>query len=257
MVMNPLVIGSIVFACALGGALIGNWLRTVLPAHHLDGESRDSVKVGIGLIATMTALVLGLVTASAKSSFEAVNTMVRTTAIEILTLDRALARYGPDTGEIRSALRDVVASRVETIWPEASSQPPDLDPLSSGAASRTEAILGRIRTLTPRNDMQKALQARAADLGEKLLQARWLIIAGMATSVPLPFLVILVFWLTFTFVSFGLFAPRNETVRVVLFVCALSIGSAVFLILELDGPFDGLLRVSPGPMRYVLSHMNQ
>jgi len=247
----------IVFASTLGGALVGNWLRTTLPEHHLNDQSRDTVKLGIGLIATMTALVLGLVTASAKSSFDAVDTAVKHTAMDILTLDRLLARYGPETGEIRGALQHALASRIDMIWPQSSSRPVHLDPIRSGAASEVEKLADGIRGLTPRDDSQRSLQSRALDLAEALLQARWLYFAGGGTSVPLPFLVVLLFWLMITFASFGLFAPRNATVLVVLFVCALSVGSAVFLILEMDGPFDGLLKVSADPLRYAHAHLNQ
>jgi len=252
--MNPTLAGMIVCACTLGGVLLGMWLRTTLPKHHLDNESRDTVRLGAGLIATITALVLGLVTASAKSSFDTVNTAVKQTAIDILTLDRLLARYGPETREIRGALQHNVASRTDMIWPEGSSQPAQLDPL--GAAATVEGLTEQIHALTPRDDSQRSLQSRAQDLFEALLRARW-IIAGGGTSVPLPFLVILLFWLTITFASFGLFAPWNAMVMGVLFLCALSVGGAVFLIAEMDGPFDGLLKVSADPMRYALAHINQ
>ena len=231
------------------------WLRTALPEHHLNNESRDTVKLGAGLIATMTALVLGLVTASAKSSFDNVNTAVKQTAVDILTLDRILARYGPETREIRGTVQHVVASRIDMIWPQGSSQPTQLDPL--GAAATVEGLADQIRALMPRNDSQRALQSRAQDLFEALLRARWIMFGGGGTSVPLPFLVVLLFWLTLTFASFGLFAPRNATVITVLFVCALSVGGAVFLIAEMDGPFDGLLKASAEPMRYALAHLNQ
>jgi hypothetical protein len=143
------------------------------------------------------------------------------------------------------------------MWPQNSSRPADLDPIRSGATAGAERLAGAIRDLTPRDDSQRSLQSRAAQLGEEILQARWLAFAGVGTSVPLPFLAILLFWLTITFASFGLFAPRNGTVLVVLFVCAVSVGSAVFLILELDGPFDGLLKVPADPLRYALTHLNQ
>lgn len=255
--MNPTIVGLIVVACTFGGALVGMWLRTVLPEHHLDAESRDVVKVGIGLVATMTALVLGLVTASAKSSFDTMDSAVKQTAVEVLTLDRVLARYGSETGEIRKGMQRTVGARVDMIWPQGSTKPANLDPMRSGKGSETEGLAGAIRALTPRDDAQRALQARALDRAEALLQARWLVLAGTEASVPVPFLVILVFWLTMTFASFGLFAPRHTTVLVVLFVCALSVGSAVFLVLEMDTPFDGLLKISAEPFRYTLAHLNQ
>ena len=255
--MNPTIVGLIVFLCTFGGALLGMWVRTIVPEHHLDAESRDVVKVGIGLIATMTALVLGLVLASAKSSFETVDAAVKTTAVEVLTLDRLLARYGAETGAIRQGLQRGLGARIDLIWPQGAAQRADFDPLRSGAVAQTESLPATIRALTPRDDAQRALQARALDLTEALLQARWLVFAGTQPSVPVPFLVILVFWLTITFASFGLFAPRHATVFVVLCVCALSVGSAVFLILEMDTPFDGVLKVSAEPLRYALAHLNQ
>jgi len=253
--MNPTIVGLIVFTCTFAGALLGMWLRTVLPEHHFNAESRDTVKVGVGLIATMTALVLGLVTASAKSSFDNVNTAVKQTAVDILTLDRILARYGPETREIRGTLQQVVANRTDMIWPQGSSQLAQLDPL--GVAATVEGLGDQIRALTPRDDSQRSLQSRAQDLFEALLRARWIMFGGGGTSVPLPFLVVLLFWLTLTFASFGLFAPRNAMVIGVLFVCALSVGGAVFLIAEMDGPFDGLLKASAEPMHYALAHLNQ
>lgn len=255
--MNPTKIGIITFAFAFGGVVLGLWLRSALPKHHLDEDSKDSVKLGIGLIATMTALVLGLVTASAKSSFDAVDNAVKETAVQLLALDRVLARYGPETGQIRGQLKQAVGERIDMIWPSDSSRPRALDPTASGMAPRVEALADAIRSLKPHDDLQRALQTRAVDLAEALLQARWLATAGSEASVPLPFLVVLLFWLTVTFASFGLFAPRNGTVIVVLFVCALSIGGALFLVLELDGPFDGLLRVSPDPLRFAYTHINR
>jgi len=253
--MNPTLIGAIVFACTLGGVLLGMWLRAVLPEQHLTNESRDTVRLGAGLIATMTALVLGLVTASAKSSFDTMSAAVKTTAVDILTLDRFLARYGSETREIRGTLQDVIANRVDMIWPEGSSRPTVVDPLVTAATA--EGIADRVRSLTPRNDSQRALQSHALALVESLLRARWLVYASGGSSVPLPFLVVLLFWLTLTFASFGLFAPRNATVITVLLVCALSVGGAVFLIAEMDGPFDGVLKVSAEPLRYTIAHLNQ
>ena len=253
--MNPTLIGIIVFACTLGGVLLGMWLRTVLPERHLNNESRDTVRLGAGLIATMTALVLGLVTASAKSSFDTMSTTVKTTAVDILTFDRLLARYGSETHEIRGTLQDITASRVDMIWPEGSSRPTVVDPLGTAAAA--EGIADRVRGLMPRDDSQRALQSQALALIESVLRTRWLVYASGGSSIPLPFLVVLLFWLTITFASFGLFAPRNITVISVLFVCALSVGGAVFLIAEMDGPFDGVLKVSAEPMRYTLLHLNK
>jgi hypothetical protein len=170
--MNGSVVGIIVLVCTFGGALIGAWLRKALPGHHLDSDSRDTIKVSIGLIATMTALLLGLVTTSAKSSFDTMDTAVKQTAIQILTLDRLLACYGPETNEIRKGLQHGVGTRVDMIWPQDSSKPANINPIPSGAASMAEAFADAVRALKPSNDTQRNLQSRAVDIGESLLQAR-------------------------------------------------------------------------------------
>jgi hypothetical protein len=252
--VNASVVGIIVFACAFGGALLGMWLRKALPEHHFDAESRDTVKVGIGLIATMTALVLGLVTASAKGSFDEMNTAVKQFAIQVLALDRALARYGPETGVIRQGLQQAIEARIDSIWPSESSTPVSLDPLGG---QKAEGLSDAIMRLQPQDESQQVFQSQALDLGEAILQERWLVIADAGTSIPLPFLTILIFWLTITFISFGLFAPWNGVVLTVLFVCALSVGSSVFLVLEMDGPFEGLLKASADPLRAAVAHMKQ
>ncbi len=253
--MNPTAIGVLVFLCTFGGALGGIWLRTALPTHHLSDDAKDTVKVGIGLVATMTALVLGLITASAKTTFDALDTAVKHTAADVLALDRTLARYGPETKGPRQALYDAVGQRLEMTWPQESSRAAKLD--LPDMARGGEQIVSQIRGLTPQNDEQRWLQSRALDLSEALLNARWIIVSTIGQTVPAPFLTVLAFWLTITFASFGLFAPRNATVIAVLLVCALSVGAAIFLVLEMDGPFDGLIRISPDPLRYAHARINQ
>jgi Protein of unknown function (DUF4239) len=253
--MTPTVIGTLVFVCTFGGALVGLWLRAALPDQHLSDDSKDTVKVGIGLIATMTALVLGLVTASAKSSFDALNTAVKHTAADVLALDRTLARYGPESKAVRETLAQVIAQRLETTWPQHSSPVARLDHLEVTRGG--EGLVEQIRGLAPQNENQRWLQAHAVALSEALLDARWVVVSSVGTSVPGPFLVVLVFWLTMIFVSFGLFAPRNATVIVALCVCALSVAGAIFLILEMDSPFEGLMKISPDPLRYAYARINQ
>jgi len=253
--VNPALIGFIVFACTLAGAFAGTWLHKRLPEHHFNSESKDSVKLCVGLIATMTALVLGLVTADAKNHFDSVNAAVNHTAVDVLTLDRLLARYGPETREIRATLQRAVALRIDLIWPQGRSRQAELDP--SKTSHDIEAVPDRIRALKPHDEVQESLKGRAAELSESLLQTRWLSASEVEPSVQMTFVVILLFWLSITFTIFGLLAPGNATVRTVFFVCAVSVGSAMFLVLELDGPFHGLIRVSAAPMRFALAHLNQ
>ena len=253
--MNPIEIALIVFACVFGGALIGMALRVLLPEHHLSEDTKDVVKLGVGLIATMTALVLGLMIATAKSSYDTQDDAVKHTAAKVLLLDRMLSSYGPETKEARELLRRTVASRLQAIWPEDRAQRPPLDAPETVLADR--GIEARILQLSPQNDGQRWLQTQALRVGRDIMETRWLVLGSLGSSIPVQFLVLVVFWLVIIFGSFGLFAPRNATVVAVLFLCALSVAGSLFLILEMDRPFEGLMRLSSAPWRYTLSHLGQ
>lgn len=231
------------------------WLRSLLPDHHLSSESRDSVKAGIGLVATITALVLGLVTASAKSSFDNLDGAVKHFAGDLMSLDRTLARYGAATGEIRADLKRALAQRIEQIWPSGHAHATARDPAASTRGM--ESIAAKIRGLAPQSDDQRALRDRAVMLAEAMLDARWTVFAGASGSIPVAFLVTLAFWLTVTFTSFGMLAPRNATVIGTLFISSLSVAGAVFLILEMEAAFDGVIRISPDPLRFALDHLGK
>jgi hypothetical protein len=252
--MSPWTMGCLVLACTFGGALLGMWLRRLVPDGHVSDAAWDTAKLGIGLVATMTALLLGLVTASAKSSFDEMGNTIRHTAAELLTLDRSLGKYGPETKEIREAVKLGVARRIEETWPQDGA---DLELAMAEDTPMIEAIGDRIRALSPESEVQRDLRARALGLIDRILESRWLVLSGRRSSIPVLFLTALTAWLTVTFTIFGVFAPRNSTVVTILFVCALSVASAVFLILEMDGPFEGVLRVSPDPLLFALSRLGQ
>ena len=213
------------------------------------------VRLGMGLVATMTALLLGLVTASAKSTFDSQDTAVRNSAANILTLDRHLARYGPETTATRDLIRRALAYRIETLWPTNGSGGTGLD--VSKTTPPIEEIENQILRLSPGNDEQRWLKTESLKLSEEVVKTRWRVLGAGSGAVPRPFLVVVIFWLAVTFTSFGLYAPRNATVLAVLFMAATAVAAAVFLILELDGPLDGLIRIPSGPLRYALTQLGQ
>ena len=251
--MNPSIVGFVVFTVAMSGALFGLWLAKRIPDHELDSHSRDSIKLAVGLIATMTALVLGLVTASAKSTFDSLTDAVKTSASDLLTLDRTLARYGPEAEQIRANLRRAAEIRRDMTWPSDSSAASRQDVLQQ--ASGTEEIGNQILALVPADAVQTELKGRAVAHAERMLEARWFLVSGKSSSVPLPFLVVLILWIAVSFTIYGVLSPSNRTVISAFAACALSVGTAMFLILEMDGPFAGVLTVSGDPWRRAVEQL--
>ena len=251
--MNYIAIRLIVFACVFGGALFGMLLRGVLPEQHLSADSKDTVRLGMGLIGTMTALVLGLLVASAKSYYDNQSSELTEMSAKIVLLDRVLAHYGPETKEARDLLQGAVARTLDRLWPQDSREHPQMEPTATGG----EIVLDKIQELSPKNDTQRTLQAQALNMAIDLGKMRWLMFEQGGSSISMPLLATLVFWLAIIFSSFGLFAPRNATAIATLFVCALSVSGAIFLILEMYTPFEGLMQISSAPLRNALAHLGQ
>lgn len=253
--MSAFSLGSLTFVCAFGGALAGSYVRHLLPPTHLSKESQDVMRLGMGLVATMTALLLGLVTASARSTFDSQDGAIRTGAANILALDRLLARYGPETAPTRELLRQTLAHRIQALWPDDGSQGEGLR--SAPPAPAVEGIENQILELSPATDTQRWFKSEALKLSEDVMKSRWRILSSQGGTVPMAFLAVVIFWLTVTFASFGLYAQPNASVIAVLFVSSLSVAAAVFLLIELDGPFEGLIKISSAPMRFALSQLGQ
>ena len=242
-------------ACIFGGALLGMVLGKVVPPEHLSSDSRDAIKIGAGMISLMAALVLGLLVSSAKNNFDATNAAITQGSARVILLDRVLARYGAESEDVRRDLRSGVETNIAMLWPDERSADSGLVALEHSTAM--ERVLEKIRGLTPRSDAQRALQLQAQQLGNDILLSRWVQIEQARTTLPAAFLRILLFWLTMLYLTFGLIAPRNGTVTAVLFFGALSLATAVFLILEMNDPTRGAIRISSGPMRNALEHVGQ
>lgn len=255
--MIPIAFAAITFACTLVSALLGMTVRAALPPTHLSKESQDVVRLGMGLVATMTALLLGLVTAAAKGSFDSQDLAIKNAAAGMLTLDRLLARYGPETQPIREQFRGLVAARFEEIWPSTGGPEGGFAGLQARVQGKpaAETVEDEILQLAPQTDTQRWLKSEALKLTEEVLRARWRLLSNASGSVPRTFLIVVIFWLSMTFGSFGLSAPRNATVVTVFVISTLSVAAAVFLILELDAPFDGIIRISSEPFRFTLANL--
>jgi hypothetical protein len=251
--MSPIAISFITLAFVFGGALFGIFLRVALPQNHVISDSKDIVKLGMGFVGTMAALVLGLLIASAKSSFDTQSAELTEMSSKLVLLDRVLAHYGPEARESRDLVRAAVGKILDGMELQARTRTSHSDPISASS----EVLYDKVQGLVPTNDAQRTIQGQALSLVIALGQMRWLIYAQQASSISMPLLVVLIFWLTIIFVSFGLFAPVNPTVLTSLFVTALSFSGAIFLILEMYTPYGGLIQVSSAPLRAALAHLGQ
>jgi len=237
----------------LGGAALRMFVRALLPENHLSADTKDTVKLAMGLVATMTALVLGLLVASAKGSYDAQRSQLIQMSAKFAFLDRVLANCGPDAPEVRAQLRMSVEQMIARIWPDNKSRQAELAPITSAGQAMYEAI----QKLSPQTDAQRAAKSQALQIVVELGQMYWLLFEQAGTAISKPLLIVVVFWLAVLFLSFGLFTPRNGTAITALMASAVSVCAAIFLVLELDRPFSGLIGISSEPMRNALEHLGR
>lgn len=253
--LSPLAIAGIAFVCIFGSALLAMWFQRLLPEHHLSGDSKDVVKVGTGMIATLAALVLGLLIATAKGTYDTQSSTVKDLAAKVILLDRALGKYGPEAKPARELLRTMVAATLDRIWPQEAGKASNLTPGEARAAG--EAMYDTIAELSPKTEAQRALRSRALDITADIAQTRLRLFAQEDSGLPVPLIVVMVFWLSILFAGYGLLAPANATVLAILFVCTLSMSGAIFIMLELAEPFGGFIQVSNSALHSALSVIGQ
>jgi len=244
-------ISFLVLVCMLGGMALGMYLRRYLPDQHFHEETKDITKTSAGMLATLVALIIGLLVSSSKSAFDSTSTSITEGGAKTIRLDRVLARYGPEAKPIREKLRQSVVEGIEHIWPSDGSRKVELQRVEAGTL--LDEVHDMIRELKPHNEGEQYLKTQALELSSNLLQTRWMIIEQSQNPLPAMLLIVLGFWLTTFFASLGLLAPRNLTAFTALFVCALSMAGSLFLILELNRPLEGVIKVSGAPMYKALS----
>ena len=251
--MVPVTISLIVFAFVFWRFTIRHFLRAILPESQLTEESKDLLKLGMGLMATMTALVLGLQLGSAQSAFEAQERNLIEISAKLILLDRALAHYGPETKAVRDQLRKSVVEKLEVIWPQHSTRHSQWQPTSL----ESDQIYYSIQEPSPGSDSQRGAKDQALSILFDIGQTRWLRFEQESNSASMPVRFVVTAWLTITFISFGLFAPRNAVSLFTLFVCATAVSGAIFLTLELYSPLNGLIRISSQPLRSAILRLGQ
>ena len=249
--MSAQLISFIIFAFMLSGITVGSCLRLVLPEDHRQADSKDILMTVAGTMGMLIALIIGLLVTSAKGNFDDTTSSITQAGAKTITLDYYLSRYGPEAKEVRELLPQSVVSGIKRIWPNESTGGADLAKME--ASSEMINVYDKIRELVPKNDTQKYLQTKALEIVANMMQSRWMLIEESQTNLPRVFLVVLTFWLTVLFTQFGLLAPRNKTAISALFICALSMSGAIFLILELNNPLEGTIKVSSAPLHKALA----
>jgi hypothetical protein len=245
--LSAVAILLIAFALILGSTFLGTLLRSRLPEQHLSGDSKEVIRLATALIATMSAVVLALLFASTRASYEQTSSAVSRLTADLIELDELLRDYGPETGPLRKTLRDDIGPLINSIWHDAAANNAKQLP------HHRESVLYMIRELTPKNSVQSSLQARALQVSTDMAQTRLTLFAQPADSISRPFVIVLVLWLMFIFASFSMSSKANATLISVLCICVLAASGAIYLIVELGEPFDGLMQISNNPLRNALS----
>lgn len=251
--MDPQFISILVFVCVCGSAAAGLWF--VLPERHLNNETKEVVRLGTGLIGTIAALVLGLLISAAQTNFDRINDELQENAAGMVMLDRALAEYGPESKDARELLKASYAKRVEMLFSDKAREQARVD--GRHARTREMSLDTKIRSMAASDPYHEGLQSHALDILAEIEMRKALMHVQGEESIPQELLLMLVVWLMVIFATFGLFAPRNATVWTALMVCAVSASASIFLILELNTPFTGLVNISAAPLEETLRQLGE
>lgn len=261
--LSDLFSSVIVLVALLGSAAAGRFLLRWLPEQHRTRSTFQFTELVSNLLVTFTALILGLLTASVNTSFEKTEGDLRSFGAQVIRLADGLDQQGPDTLPIRVMLRTYTASVIATTWPEEPA-PTGIYPKGMDTQSMESEALGRLltqvehslRRLPAADDIQRALKSDCLARLNDLMNQRWRLIGEAHSAIPMPFYRMMLFWLVVVFLSFGMSAPRNWIATTYVVMVALCMAGAVFVILELDGPLDGVIKVSSAPLRDALHHLD-
>jgi hypothetical protein len=247
MTMSSFGITFVILCVIMGGITLGLVIGRYLPAHHLSGEAKSTVSVSMAVVGTMTALVIGLLISTANTSYKARNADVSTLSSNIIRLDATLRRYGPQTQPARAALQQYAKMTYEDLFASGPSGKANVN--NPATLMLLDDVQDKILALKSNDNREKWLSAQALQLAAGVGDASAVLIQQEESSIPLPFLAAVVFWMTILFASFALFAPRNITVIIALLLCAFSASAAFKLVLDMDTPFDGKITFAPPPIR--------
>jgi hypothetical protein len=253
--MSPLVKGIIALACVFSAALLGIFLRTRVPDGYQGSDSKDVVRLSMGLVVTTVGLALGLLVGSAKSFYDTQNAEMAQIGANYIMLDRMLIYYGPESADARAELRAILADRLENSERLSGENKTYMD-IRSGAQVG-DTLSNKITSLSPKDDGQRYYKQECMNLMIQLGQMRWLMYEQNTVPFPSFLLFMLISWLILLFLSFGIFAPRNPLVLAGMFASATAVCGAILLILAMYHPQGGLIRVSDAPLRAAMQQIGR
>jgi hypothetical protein len=202
--MNTTFTALVVLGCLVVAVLLGKALRRLLPEDHLTADSRDTIKLAMGLVATMTALVLGLLVSSAKGAYDTKRSEVIQMAAKVAFLDRLLSLYGPESAEARAGFHEAVQEAVRQMWDDEAGASANLAPNTQSG----NVVYVAVQNLSPHDDTQRKLKDQAITLATELGQVRSLLAAQAVTSISQAMLIILVSWLVVIFSALACWRRR-------------------------------------------------
>lgn len=242
--MSSSLAAATVFVLLSAAVILGRMLGSALPERHWGAATHDIVKISLGLIATMAALLLGLLVSSANESHDRISEQLNEMAAKVELLERVLVVYGDETAGARAALRATVRDAIARAWPEDGSPSSELAAYSENGQS----ILFEIAALSPQTSLHADLKSKGTTLALELVERRALLRAQTTASVSLPLLVVVIGWLFVIQFGFGAISPSSPTALAALIISAAAVCGAVFLLLELYHPFEGMIRISNAPL---------
>lgn len=252
--MKEALFALFVFVCLAGASLGALMLHGKLPAHHRHEDTQNVVRLLANIFVVLTSLVLGLMINSAKSRFDAINRDVHSFATGLILLDRSLSSYGSDANDTRQRLVVYVERAVDGRWTTG-----DALLVSDKTSEQLLANVGdSIRALMPpTNDTRLPIWNDAREQYRRAVELRWALVEQAEGSIPTPLLAMVVAWLVLIFASFGYRAPPNAVVVTSFVLASALISGALYLIVDMDAPFDGPIQVSPAPLWRVLAEIRR
>lgn len=250
--MTPFQISLVILLTILGGTAVGMLLGRRLPPQHVSNETKTVISASMAVVGTISALMLGLLISDSSKAFSMRNDEITRVSGDVIRLDRLLHRYGPDARPARLDLQHYARIKFQDLFPGQRRSKLAAD--NRAARQTLEHMQDGILALRPADDRQNWLKGQAVQLTADLGETRWLLLERPTNAIPGPVLILVVFWQTLLFASFGLFAPKNLTATIALGLCVVAAASGIAMVLEMemDTPFQGLIRLSSAPIHYAL-----